>query len=170
MTRSLPSAPPPGPLDPGPLAPGPLALHKRRPPAGPAFVLPGFACFACSDTGIVGNHDRAINEFLPDYDVLPTGEVCPGSDPAVICCCNASYAREGRGGYRDSAGPRRIEALLGPRLVGCDLDQQAIATIHRNRRQSALAGVQATAEQARQLKASREAVAGLLPVMPREGC
>jgi hypothetical protein len=169
MTLSLSSAPP-GPLAPEPLASGPLALHKRRPPAGPAFVLPGFACFACADTGIVGNHDRAINEFLPDYDVLPTGEVCPGSDPAVICCCNAAYAREGRGGYRDSAGPRRIEALLGPRLVGCDLHQQAIATIHRNRRQIALAGVQATAEQARQMKASREAVAGLLPAMPRGGC
>ncbi len=158
MTLSLPSAPPPAPLSP----------HKRRPPAGPAFVLPGFACFACADTGIVGNYDRAINEFLPDYDVLPTGEVCPGSDPAIICCCNAAYAREGRGGYRDSAGPRCIETLAGPRLVGCDLDQQAIATIHRNRRQRALAGVQATAEQARLQKAAREAVPGLLPSMPRE--
>jgi hypothetical protein len=47
------------------------------------------------------------------------------------------------------------------------LDQQAIATIHRNRRQSALVGVQATAEQARQLKANTlAAVAGLLPSMP----
>jgi hypothetical protein len=157
MTLSLPSASP---------EPGPLAPHKRRPPAGPAFVLPGFACFACSDTGIVGNHDRAINEFIPDYDVLPSGEVCPGSDPAIICCCNAAYPREGRGGYRDSAGPRRLETLAGPRMVGCDLDQQAIATIHRNRRQSALAGVQATAEQARQLKANTQAaVAALLPSM-----
>lgn len=159
MTLSLPQGPPPGPL---------AAPHKRRPPAGPAFVLPGFACFACADTGIVGNHDRAINEFLPDYDVLPTGEVAPGSDPAVICCCSAAYAREGRGGYRDSAGPRRLETLAGPRMVGCDLDQQAIATIHRNRRQRALAGVQLAAEKARQMKAStQEKVAALLPDMGR---
>lgn len=163
MTSSITPAPPPGLM-----APGPLAPHKRRPPAGPAFVLPGFACFACADTGVVGNHDRAINEFLPDYDVLPTGEVCPGSDPAIICCCNAAYAREGRGGYRDSAGPRRLETLAGSRLVGCDLDQQAIATIHRNRRQRALAGVQLAAEQARQLKSNtQEAVAALLPDMGR---
>ena len=157
MTLSLPSAP----------APGPLAPHKRRPAAGPAFVLPGFACFACADTGIVGNHDSAINDFIPDYDVLPSGEVCPGSDPAIICCCNAAYPREGRGGFRDSAGPRRVESTAGPRKVGCELDQQAIETIHRNRRQLALAGVQYTAEQGRQLKANTlAAVAGLLPTMP----
>ena len=161
MTFTLPSAP----------EPGPLAPHKRRPSAGPAFVLPGFACFACADTGIVCNHDRAINEFIPDYDVLPSGEVCPGSDPAIICCCNAAYPREGRGGYRDSAGPCRVETTAGPRKVGCELDQQAIESIHRNRRQLALAGVQYTAEQVRQVKAIKgatlqEAVAGLLPSMP----
>jgi hypothetical protein len=161
MTLSLPSAP----------ESGPLAPHKRRPSAGPAFVLPGFACFACADTGIVGNHDSAINEFIPDYDVLPSGEVCPGSDSAIICCCNAAYPREGRGGYRDSAGPCRVETTAGPRKVGCEMDQQAIETIHRNRRQLALAGVQYTAEQVRQVKAIKgatlqEAVAGLLPTMP----
>lgn len=42
--------------------PGALAPHKRRPPTGPAFVLPSYGCFACYDTGIVANHDRAINE------------------------------------------------------------------------------------------------------------
>jgi hypothetical protein len=157
MTLSLPSAP----------EPGPLAPHKRRPAAGPAFVLPGFACFACSDTGIVGNHDRAINEFIPDYDVLPSGEVCPGSDPAIICCCHAAYPREGRGGFRDSAGPCRVETAAGPRMVGCELDQQAIATIHRNRRQRALAGVQASAEQSRRMAAAHLAPIGrLLPSMP----
>jgi len=158
MTLSLPSTPPPG----------ALAPHKRRPPAGPAFVLPGFACFACADTGIVGNHDRAINEFIPDYDTLSTGELCSGSDPAIICCCNAAYPKEGRGGYRDSAGRlRHLETLAGPRMVGCDLDQQAIATIHRNRRQRALAGVQATAEQARRMAAAHLAPIGrLLPSMP----
>jgi hypothetical protein len=149
MTLTLPSAP----------APEPLAPHKRRPAAGPAFVLPGFACFACSDTGIVGNSDRAINEFIPDYDSW--------SDPAIICCCNAAYPREGRGGFRDSAGPRRLETAAGPRMVGCELDQQAIEAIHRNRRQRAFAEVQFTAEQARQLKANYQAAAaGLLPSMP----
>ena len=157
MTLSLPSAP----------APGPLAPHKRRPAAEPAFVLPGFACFACSDTGIVGNHDRAINEFIPDYDVLPSGEVFSGLHPAIICCCHAAYPREGRGGFRNSAGICRVETAAGPRKVGCELDQQAIETIHRNRRQLALANVQATAEQARQLKANTlAAVAGLVPSMP----
>jgi hypothetical protein len=130
-------------------------------------VLPGFACFACSDTGIVGNSDRAINEFIPDYDVLPSGEVFSGLHPAIICCCNAAYPREGRGGFRDSAGPCRVETTAGPRKVGCELDQQAIETIHRNRRQRALAGVQATAEQARQMKANTQAAAaGLLTSMP----
>ena len=157
MTLSIPSAP----------ESGPLAPHKLRPAAGPAFVLPGYACFACADTGIVGNSDRAINEFIPDYDVLPSGEVFSGLHPAIICCCNAAYPREGRGGYRDSAGPCRVETTAGPRKVGCELDQQAIETIHRNRRQRALAGVQATAEQARQLKANTlAAVAGLTPSMP----
>ena len=157
MTLSLPSAP----------ESGSLAPHKLRPSAGPAFVLPGFACFACADTGIVGNSDRAINEFIPHYDVLPSGEVFSGLHPAIICCCNAAYPREGRGGYRDSAGPCRVETTAGPRKVGCELDQQAIETIHRNRRQRALAGVQATAEQARQLKANTlAAVAGLTPSMP----
>ena len=157
MTLSLPSAP----------APGPLAPHERRPAADPAFVLPGFACFACADTGIVGNSDRAINEFIPNYDVLPSGEVFSGLHPAIICCCNAAYPREGRGGYRDSAGPCRVETTAGPRKVGCELDQKAIETIHRNRRQRALAGVPSTAEQARQLKANTlAAVAGLTPSMP----
>jgi hypothetical protein len=60
-----------------------------------------------------------------------------------------------------------VESTAGPRKVGCELDQQAIETIHRNRRQLALAGVQYTAEQGRQLKANTlAAVAGLLPTMP----
>ena len=157
MTLSLPSAP----------APGPLAPHKRRPAAGPSFVLPGFACFACADTGIVGNHDRAINEFIPNYDVLASGEVCGGLHPAIICCCNAAYPREGRGGFRDSAGIRRLETEAGPRMVGRELDLQAIEAIHRQRRQRALAGVQANAEQARRQKANTQAAAaGLLTSMP----
>ena len=83
----------------------------------------------------------------------------------------SAYPREGRGGYRDSAGPCRVETTAGPRKVGCEMDQQAIETIHRNRRQLALAGVQYTAEQVRQVKAIKgatlqEAVAGLLPTMP----
>lgn len=143
--------------------------HKRRPAAGPAFVLPSFACFACFDSGIVSNHDRAINEHLFDYDVLPSGEILPGSDPAVICCCLAAYAGCGHGGgYRDSSGLRRVETASGPRVIGCELPQDAIASIHRNRRQLAFAAVQATAEQARLLRASQQAIAGLLPSMGRE--
>jgi hypothetical protein len=143
----------------------PLAPHKRRPSAGPAFVLPSYACFACADTGIVSNHDRAVNDFVPDYDVLPNGEIMPGSDPAIICCCTAAYSSTG-GGYRDSSGPRRIETACGPRAIGCDLDQQAVQTIHRNRRARAFAGVQATAEQVRRLRLStQEQVAGLLPTL-----
>jgi hypothetical protein len=130
-------------------------------------VLPGFACFACSDTGIVGNHDRAINEFITNYDVLASGEVCGGLPPAIICCCNAAYPREGRGGFRDSAGIRRIKTEAGPRWVGRELDQQAIEAIHRLRRQRALADVQANAEQARRHKANTQAAAaGLLTSMP----
>ena len=159
MTLSLPSASAP--------SPGPLAPHECRPDAGPAFVLPGYACFACADTGIVGNSDRAINKFISNYDVLPSGEVFPGLHPAIICCCSAAYPREGRGGYRDSAGPCRVETTVGPRKVGIELDLKAIETIHRNRRQSALAAVQATAEQARKRKANTlAAVAGLTPSMP----
>lgn len=143
--------------------------HKRRPPAGPAFVLPSFACFACFDTGIVSNHDLTINTYLPNYDVLPTGERMSGSDPAVICCCLAAYAGTGHGGgFRDSSGPRRVESASGPRLIGCELPQEAIASIHRTRRQQAYAAVQATAEQARLLRASQQAIAGLLPSMGRE--
>jgi hypothetical protein len=146
-----------------------LAPHKRRPGAGPAFVLPSYACFACFDTGIVANSDGAINDYLPDYDVLPSGELFTGSDPAVICCCMAAYAATGRGGgFRDSSGPLRVESAAGPRVIGCELPQEAIATIHRNRRQRAYAAVQATAEQARLLQASREAITGLLPSMGRE--
>lgn len=146
-----------------------LEPHKRRPPAGPAFVLPSYACFACFDTGLVANFDRAINEYLPDYDVLPSGELFTGSDPAVICCCMAAYAATGRGGgFRDSSGPIRVETATGPRVIGCELHQEAIASIHRQRRHRAYAAVQATAEQARALQASRETVAGLLPSMGRE--
>jgi hypothetical protein len=141
-----------------------LAPHKRRPPAGPAFVLPGYACFACADTGIVSNHDRAINEHIPDYDVLSSGEILPGSDPAIICCCFAAYSTTGGGGYRDSSGPRRVETACGPRAIGVDIDPQVVQTIHRARRAQALAGVQATAEQVRRLRLStQEQVAGLLP-------
>lgn len=146
-----------------------LSPHKRRPPAGPAFVLPGFACFACFDTGIVSNHDMAINTFLPDYDVLPSGERMSGSDPAVICCCMAAYGGTGRGGgFRDSSGPLRVETAAGPRQTGCELPQEATAEIHRARRQQAYAVVQVTAEQARLHQASRAAIAGLLPSMGRE--
>jgi hypothetical protein len=140
-----------------------LAPHKRRPAAGPAFVIPGYACFACADTGIVSNFDRAINAFVSDYDVLPSGEIMPGSDPAIICCCMAAYPTSGFG-YRDSSGPRRIETACGPRAIGCDLDPQAVQTIHRERRARALAGVKATAEHVRRLRLStQEQVAGLLP-------
>lgn len=157
----------------GALAPEPndhrlVAPHKRRPPAGPAFVLPGHACFACADTGIVSNFDGAINRFVPDYDVLPSGEIMPGSDPAIICCCVSAYPSNGRGGYRDSAGPRAVETASGPRATGCDIDQEAIASIHRARRQKALDAVQDAAEHARRLQASRATVAGLLPSIGRE--
>lgn len=144
-----------------------LPAHKRRPPAGPAFVLPSVTCFACFDSGIVANHDLAINEFLEDYDVLPSGERMVGSDPAVICCCTAAYSGTGRG-FRDSSGPCRVETAVGARLIGCELPQEAIATIHRNRRHLAYAAVQVTAEQARLQKASQQAIAGLLPSMGRE--
>lgn len=154
-------------ITPTPSGPPELAPHKRRPPAGPAFVLPSVSCFACFDSGIVANHDLAINEFLADYDVLPSGERMVGSDPAVICCCTAAYAGTGRG-FRDSSGPCRVETAVGARLIGCELPQEAIATIHRNRRHLAYAAVQATAEQARLLQASQQAIAGLLPSMGRE--
>jgi hypothetical protein len=92
-----------------------------------------------------------------------------GSDPAVICCCTAAYSGTGRGGgYRDSSGPLRVETAIGSRAIGCELPQEAIATIHRQRRQRAYAAVQAIAVQARQLQSTREAVAGLLPSMGRE--
>jgi hypothetical protein len=156
-------------ITPSPAAVFDLAPHKRRPPAGPAFVLPSYTCFACFDTGIVGNYDRAINDHLSDYDVLPTGEWMAGSDPAVICCCHAAYSGTGRGGgFRDSSGPLRVESAMGPRLIGIELPQEVIAAIHRNRRQLAYAAVQATAEQARQLQASREAIGNLLPSMGAE--
>lgn len=162
MSSSITPAPPPA-------AAFDLAPHKRRPPAGPAFVLPSYACFACFDTGIVANYDRAINDHLSDYDVLPTGELVAGSDPAVICCCLAAYPGAGNGGgFRDSSGPLRIETALGPRLIGIELPQDAIASIHRNRRQRAYAAVQATAEQARQLQSSRDAIGALLPSMGRD--
>lgn len=165
MTTSITPAPSPPP----PAAVLDTAPHKRRPPAGPAFVLPSYACFACADSGIVSNHDMAINEFLTDYDVLPSGERFAGSDPAVICCCTAAYPGTGRGGgFRDSSGPLRVETAVGARWIGCELPQEAIATIHRNRRQLAYAAVQATAEQARLLQASQQAIAGLLPSMGRE--
>ena len=160
MTSSITPVAPPG--APAPQDHGVLAPHKRRPSAGPAFVVPGFTCFACADTGIVSNHDRAINEFIPDYDVLPSGEILPGSDPAIICCCVAAYPANGRGGYRDSGGPRQLETAAGPRAVGCDLNEQAVASIHRQRRQVALASVQATADQVRRIRAAKEAAAGLL--------
>jgi hypothetical protein len=162
MTSSITPLAPPGAPAPTDHGSGSLAPHKRRPPSGPAFVLPGFACFACADTGIVSNHDGAINEFIPDYDLLPSGEILPGSDPAIICCCFSAYPANGRGGYRDSAGPRRLETAAGPRAIGCELDQQAVAAIHRQRRQVALASVQATADHARRIRAAKEAVAGLL--------
>jgi hypothetical protein len=126
-------------------------------------VLPGFACFACFDTGIVSNQDMAINTYLPDYDVLPSGERMSGSDPAVICCCMAAYAGTGRGGgFRDSSGPLRIETAAGPRFTGIELPQEATAEIHRARRQQAYAVVPATAEQARVHQALRADIAGLV--------
>lgn len=168
MTSSITPLPRSGALAPEANDQRTIGLHKRRPPAGPAFVLPGFACFACGDTGIVSNFDGAINEFVPDYDVLPTGEIMPGSDPAMICCCMSAYPANGRGGLRDSGGPRSVETAFGTRAVGCDLAAEAIATIHRLRRQRALDGVPVTAAQARRLQASRESVAGLLQSIPRE--
>jgi hypothetical protein len=160
MTTSLATTAPPGALSP----------HKRRPPTGPAFVLPSYGCFACYDTGIVANHDRAINEWLTDYDVLPSGEVAPGSDPAIICCCHAAYPSEGRGGFRDGTGPRRVETLAGARLIGCEIGQDAIAHIHRVRRQRAMEAVPAIAQQARALQAIQGAspipIGQVLPSMP----
>lgn len=133
-------------------------------------MLPSFICFACFDSGIVSNHDLAINEFLTDYDVLD-GARMPGSDPAVICCCTAAYTGTGRG-FRDTSGPRRVETAVGVRLIGCELPQEAIATIHRNRRHLAFASVKFTAEQLRlqkaSQKASQEAIANLLPSMGRD--
>lgn len=132
-------------------------------------MLPSYICFACCDTGIVSNHDRAINDHLPDYDMLPSGELFAGSDPAVICCCLAAYSQTGQGGgYRDSEGPNRVHTAAGARLIGCELPQDAIHAIHQRRRQLAYAAVAATAEQAQMLHATRLAVAGLLPSMGSE--
>lgn len=143
----------------------PISLHKNRPALGPVLKIPSYACYACFDTGIVLNYDRAINDHLPDYDIMPSGQYIPGSDPAVICCCLAAYAGTGRGsGFRDSSGPRRVESTAGLRLIGCELpSSDAIATIHRKRRQLAFAAVKTQAEQLRRQIAAPAAINGILP-------
>ncbi len=111
-----------------------------------------------------------VNEWLTDYDVLPSGEVLPGSDPVIICCCHAAYPSEGRGGFRDGTGLRRIETSAGARLIGCEIGQDAIAHIHRVRRQRAMEAVPAIAQQARALQAIQGAspipIGQVLPSMP----
>jgi hypothetical protein len=116
--------------------------HKRFPVDRVRHSAPPpCSCFACRDTGIVLNGDGLANRFVPDYDRDDSGRSIPGLDAALICQCQAAYASTGPegepcgGGYRDSAGVRRIDTGAGWRMVGADMPMDAVRELHRIRRE-----------------------------------
>ncbi|MCT4366177.1 MAG: hypothetical protein N3Z28_00725 [Synechococcaceae cyanobacterium MAG-AL2] len=149
-------------------APASLPAHKRRPSKGPGFTIPNYACWACEDTGIVSNGDGLVNDWLPDYDITPDGVILPGSDPACICQCLAAYPssnQPGRGGFRDSAGPRAVETLNGQRFAGVQFPQAGVQALHTERKRLGMAGIKHTAQAAR-LAAAAMTTASIGSILP----
>ena len=108
------------------------------------FYIPKVKCFACNDSGIVSNGDKAVNQFIPDYDRDSKGRMNGGQDLAIICHCKAAYGdtqsddeRE-RIGFRDSYGNiRTTDSIRGqPQALGFSLEKEKIRQIHTQRKES----------------------------------
>ena len=101
------------------------------------FYIPKVDCFACNDSGIVTNGDKLINQFIPDYDRDPEGNIRGGQDLAIICHCQAAYGNEEKTGLRESSGKIRetqnIYGVMQP--LGCSLEKDKVRTIHLQRKE-----------------------------------
>ena len=89
------------------------------------FKPPNYNCFACSDTGIVGDSDGYLRNFLPDYNQT--------QDLAIICWCDAAYAEKSddgsivKNGFRDDSSNIRNN-------VGVDITKDKTREIHNLRK------------------------------------
>jgi hypothetical protein len=127
--------------------------QHRRPSSEPKVeAFKAFACFACGDTGIIGNADGLLSQLVDDYDRLPDGRTMAGSDVAVICRCHASYpqqnhdGRTARGGFREGDGTiRRVMTELGPRALGVEIRIETARQIEQARRRAWKATADSTA-------------------------
>ena len=89
------------------------------------FKPPNYNCFACSDTGIVGDSDGYLRNFLPDYNQT--------QDLAIICWCDAAYSEKSddgsivKSGFRDDSSNIRNN-------VGVDITKDKTRDIHNLRK------------------------------------
>ena len=120
----------------------------RRFPHSSGGVILGSSrqCFACGDTGILLNHDRAINLYpgMDDYDDIV------GLDVPLICNCNAAYPDRDpsgqviRSGFRQEGGAIvPIDSGQGPRTFGAEPPEGLIHWLvdHRARAWKAFAAM-----------------------------
>ncbi len=118
--------------------------QHRRPSSEPKVqAFKPFDCFACHDTGIIGNADGLLTQLVADYDRLPDGRTMAGSDVAVICRCHASYPQQNhdgravRGGFREGDGTiRQVMTELGPRALGVEVEIETARQIEQARRKA----------------------------------
>jgi len=101
-----------------------------------------FRCLACSDCGIIQNHDGAINLFpgLDSYD--------NSMDAALICTCPAAYPTRDEtgavtlGGFRDEHGSiKSMVTASGPRALGAEPPKGLVDWL-LDRRRAAYAAMQ----------------------------
>jgi len=127
--------------------------QHRRPSSEPReWTRKAFACFACHDTGIIGNADGLLSQLVAEYDRLPDGRAMAGSDVAVICRCHASYPQQNhdgravRGGLREGDGTiRQVMTELGPRALGMEVEIETARQIEQARRKAWKATADSTA-------------------------
>lgn len=107
-----------------------LQLTQRK-----TFRSPVCSCFACSDTGILHNSDRLINEHFSDYCVQTINgqqQYVDGSDAALICQCDAAAPYRSQVGY----GTREVETFGSPSRIGIMAPAELIADLHQQRSQA----------------------------------
>jgi hypothetical protein len=120
-----------------------MSNYKRtNPDRDITFRKPHSDCYACYDTGIVQNGDGLLNDYLPDYDLGPDGNLRRGHDLALICHCKAAYGeqdREGksiRGAFRLDGGnvARTADDGRFPSVwIGSDIDRSVTDALHKRR-------------------------------------
>ena len=118
-----------------------MSYFKRKAKDTLVFEVPGCACYACGDTGIVTNGDGLLAAMVKGYDVDDKGKHHGGTDLAMICWCRAAYNVENnegkieRHGYREDSGDIRKTYVDGKEFqFGVSCPKEVTTEIHKLRK------------------------------------